>query len=214
MTVMTPAPHPEEDLQALWLALRERLAARQLLGAQASLSLRVPGRDVLWFGSAGDAAPWRLAWRGLGAGALHARVYAARDDVCAVLHGGGPFGSLLADFGGDMPGVFDEQVRHLGRRVAVCDEAGLPDALRPGGNALLLDRQPLLLGMTGARLGLNAELFEKCAKAYVLAVAGGGRVRPLPWVVRHVAGGRLVKDERRARLRVRSGLLPQESKGY
>jgi hypothetical protein len=48
----------------------------------------------------------------------------------------------------------------------------------------------------------------------VLAAASGGRIKPLPWIVRHVANGRLMKDEKRARERVASGLLPEESKGY
>jgi hypothetical protein len=48
----------------------------------------------------------------------------------------------------------------------------------------------------------------------VLAVAGGGRVRPLPWIVRLVANRRLRKDEQRATLRLAQGLLPEETKGY
>jgi hypothetical protein len=148
-----------------------------------------------------------------GAG-LHASAFGARDDVCALASGGGPFGLGLADFGGTLPGVFDEQVRHLGRMPPSQAGSGLGPALAPGGNVVLAQGRPLVLGMTGARLALNAELFEKCAKAYVLAVAAGGKVRPLPWIVRHVANGRLMKDERRAALRVRQGLLPEETKGY
>ena len=68
--------------------------------------------------------------------------------------------------------------------------------------------------MTAMRLALNAELFEKCAKAYVLAVAGGGRVRALPCIVRWVANRRLGKDQQRAAARLLQGLLPEESKGY
>ena len=72
----------------------------------------------------------------------------------------------------------------------------------------------MVLGMTPSRLAMNAELFEKCATAYVLAVASGGPVRPLPWIVRHVANRHLMKDEQRARGRVRAGLAPEETKGY
>lgn len=128
--------------------------------------------------------------------------------------GGGPFGLGLADFEGMMPGVFDEQVRHLGRMAPPPSISSLGKALKLGGNVLMMQGQPIVLGMTGARLALNAELFEKCAKAYLLATAGGGNVRPLPWIVRYVANRRLMKDEGRARLRVRQGLLPEESKGY
>jgi len=86
--------------------------------------------------------------------------------------------------------------------------------LRQGGNVLLVQGRPLCIGMTATRLALNAELFEKCAKAYVLAVAGGGRVHALPWIVRLVANRRLHKDEQRATQRFAQGLLPEETKGY
>lgn len=209
----------EQNLQQLWTQLRQRLRDKQLLGGEAAaLSLRIPGSSAMWFGAAQDDAPRRIVWRDLaasdaGAG-LHASVFEARDDVCAVASGGGVFGLGLADFGGTMAGVFDEQVRHLGRMAPPQTAAGVRRALQLGGNVIMVQRRPLVLGMTGARLVLNAELFEKCAKAYVLATAGGGRVRPLPWIVRYVANGRLMKDERKARERVRIGLLPEETKGY
>lgn len=209
----------ELSLVQLWQQLRDRLLTKQLLeGSAPSLSLRIPGSDAMWFGTARDETPQRRNWRGLketSLGAeLHAQVLASRNDVCAVASGGGTFGLGLADFGGAMPGVFDEQVRHLGRMAPGQSIGSLSKALRLGGNALLVQGQPLVLGMTGARLALNAELFEKCAKAYLLATAGGGNVRPLPWIVRYVANRRLMKDEHRASLRVRMGLLPEESKGY
>lgn len=203
----------EQALKALWCDVRRRLSVKRLLGGPApSLSLRIPGTAAMWFGTATDAEPQRLAVDGDG---LHAAAYAERHDVCAVATGGGDFGLRLADFGGTLAGVFDEQVRHLGAMPSpVCGTAGLAHALRGGTNVLMLDGHPLVLGMTGARLALNAELFEKCAKACVLAMAAGGRIKPLPWIVRHVANGRLMKDEQRARLRTRAGLLPQETKGY
>ncbi len=218
----------DATLEQLWHTLRDRLQARQLLGGRRpALSLRIPGTGDMWFGHAADVAPRSLPLPGLDAPAplgpadarapLHAGVYALRPDVCAVASGGGPFGLCLEGFGGAMPGVFDEQVRHLGHMAPPQPAASgeqLPSALGRGGNVLLVQGEPLALGMTGARLALNAELFEKCAKAYVLAAASGGAVRPLPWIVRHVANRRLMKDEQRARQRVRHGLLPEESKGY
>lgn len=211
-------------LREQWLQLRQRLAARRLLIREgASLALRIPGSTAMWFGRAEDDEPRRMdriAHEDPGARdvALHAAVLAAREDVCAIAFGGGRFGAMLADFGGAMPGVFDEQVRHLGLMPAPIMDAGKLDAIGPalarGGNVLIVDDRPLVLGTTPMRLGLNAELFEKCATAYVLAAAAGGPVRSLPWIVRHVANGRLLKDERRARERVRAGLLPEEAKGY
>jgi hypothetical protein len=61
---------------------------------------------------------------------------------------------------------------------------------------------------------LNAELFEKCAKAYVLARATGLPMHTLPWWVCRIANGRLKKDQRRATERFALGLLPEEVKGY
>lgn len=211
--------HNETELAELWQRLRERLAAKQLMeGPAPALSLRLPGTDAMWFGTAGDRAPSRTSWRAAKnaatAAGLHARVYASRDDVCAVATGGGKFGLALADFGGTMPGVFDEQVRHLGRMSPPTTAEALSRALARKGNVLLVEDQPLVLGMTGARLAMNAELFEKCAKAYVLATASAGKVRALPWIVRYVANRRLMKDEGRARARVQRGLLPEETKGY
>ena len=209
-----------DSLQAQWRALRERLCARELLGPpRASVSMRIPGGGEMWFGELGDAAPRRLSWRdaqGLaGDAALHAAVYRARPDAGGITAGGGAYGNCLADFGGTMPQVFDEQARHLGAMGAPAqDDPGLARALADGGNVALLGGRPVCLGMTATRLALNAELFEKCAKAYVLAAAAGGPVRPLPWLVRRIANGRLRKDARRAVQRFAQGLLPEEARGY
>ncbi|MBT9595442.1 MAG: hypothetical protein IV094_05640 [Vitreoscilla sp.] len=207
----------DELLRQQWLDLRGRLQARGLLASEgASLSLRVPATDAMWFGLAGDTAPQRVPLRAAsGDSEVHAAAYGARADVGAIAVGGAGFGRCLADFNGVMPQAFDEQARHLGpmgpAAAAVREVAA---SLRKGGNALLVQGRPVYLGMTATRLALNAELFEKCAKAYVLAVAGGGRVRPLPWIVRLVANRRLHKDEARAARRFAQGLLPEEAKGY
>ena len=207
-------------LHAQWLQIRERLRAKQLLvSPDASLSLRIPNSDSMWFGSISDAEPSCRSWNGALASNFsantHATIYHHRQDVGAIAVGGGAFGLRLADFGGVMPGVFDEQVRHLGCMGSATDElGGVARSVKDGGNVFLVRGQAVCLGMTGSRLALNAELFEKCAKAYVLAAATGGRVKPLPWIVRFVANRRLMKDERRAGERFQRGLLPEESKGY
>lgn len=205
----------EDPLREQWLRLRERLQGKRLLSGEASLSLRIPGGDAMWFGAADEAAPRRLSLRDGQAAAIHAAVYAARGDVGAVAIGGGEFGAHLAEFGGTMPQVFDEQARHLGPMgPPATAPAGIAGSLSGGGNVLLLQGRPVCLGTTATRLALNAELFEKCVKAYVLAAATGGRVRPLPWIVRRIANGRLAKDSRRAVERLLQGRLPEESKGY
>jgi len=216
----------EETLQKHWPKLRKRLQAKCLLTTDdASLSLRIPGSDAMWFGLASDIIPRRVSWRTASRDTevgevsevteVHAAVYAARADVGAIGLGGGAFGCCLADFGGTMPQVFDEQARHLGPMGPAAASAGEAVAsLRDGGNVLLVQGRPICLGMTAMRLALNLELFEKCAKAYVLSVAGGGRVRALPWIVRLVANRRLAKDGQRAAKRFLQGQLPEESKGY
>jgi hypothetical protein len=207
-----------DALRSQWAQLRDRLRDKQLLGGSgAALSLRIPGGTTMWHGLVDASQTEHVDWQ-RDAATPAAAVFAARGDVCAVVLGGGVFGGLLAEVEackGRMPLVFDEQVRHLGRMpLAQTRRAGWAASLRQGGNAVLVDGQPLVLGMTPTRLTLNAELFEKCAKAYVLAAATGGPIRELPWIVRHVANGRLMKDERRAAERVAQGLLPEESKGY
>ncbi|HEX5785448.1 MAG TPA: hypothetical protein VFY35_12015 [Burkholderiaceae bacterium] len=208
-----------DELQSLWLSTRDRLQAKELWAhGEASLSLRIPDTDLMWFGVGSDAAPQLLPWRGPEApgkaAGVHAVIHRRRGDVSAVFRGGGAFGACLSGFG-VLPQVFDEQARHLGRMGQPVDRLGdLEGTLRTGGNVLLFRSQPICMGMTATRLALNAELFEKCAKAYVLAAASGARVRPLPWIVRFVANRRLSKDQRLALQRLQQGQLPTESKGY
>lgn len=210
----------ERTLKTQWMGVRNRLIAKQLAATPlATLSLRIPGESAIWFGILADMEPRLVTGKESGSSGqacgIHAAIYAGRDDVGAIAIGGGAFGRLLGQAGGTMPGVFDEQVRHLGRMGGpVPDVRDVGRALRDGGNALLVGGEPVCLGMTASRLALNAELFEKCAKAFVLAAATGKHVAPLPWLVRRIANGRLMKDERKAGARIRQGLLPDESRGY
>lgn len=206
-----------------WLATRDRLVAKGLfVDADASLSLRCPGTDMMGCGPVSQAEPEFVRWDGHGVAGTtavhataHAAVYALRPDVGAIAWGGGPFGARLADFGGAMPQIFDEQARHLGAMSPAVDSPDrLAEALRSRGNVVVCQGAPLCLGVTPTRLALNVELFEKCAKAYVLAVATGGRVEQLPWLVRRIANSRLFKDERRAADAYARGELPEESRAY
>lgn len=206
-------------MKSLWLQARDRLLAKELLaGEGASLSVRCPGGSFVWVGAVTDAKPKLEDWRKCateGPATVHASVYACRGDVGAVVWGSGPFGACLAGFGGTLPQVFDEQARHIGPMApAVTQYTGIGSALHKGGNALIWRGLPLCLGTTCTRMALNAELFEKCAKAYVLAVATGGRVEMLPWLVRYIANSRLHRDERHATEAFACGELPMESRGY
>lgn len=208
-----------EILKEQWAATRDRLVAKGLLaGAGASLSVRCPGGTSMWFGASVDSAPVLLDWSDALADpamTVHAVAYARRPDIGAVARGGGPFGMRLAGFGGALPQVFDEQARYIGPMPpALDDEQRLEHALGTPGSALILHGSPLCWATTPRRLGLNAELFEKCAKAYVLAVATGGRIRSLPWWVRRIANSRLAKDQRAAADAFERGEQPIERAGY
>ncbi len=209
----------QDDMKFKWLATRDRLVAKGLLGnVDDSLSVRCPAAALMWLGAVADVEPKLVQWSEPPASemaAVHARIYACRSDVGAIAWGGGPLGTCLADFGGLLPQVFDEQARHIGPMApAVAQYVEIESALHKGGNALIWRGLPLCLGITSTRMALNAELFEKCAKAYVLAAATGGRVKKLPWLVRYIANSRLYKDERRAREAFGRGELPIESRGY
>ena len=129
-----------------------------------------------------------------------------------------PWAAALHALGGDMPGIFDEQIRHLGRSVGALD--GPPGAphnlarLRSGANAWVTPEHVLCLGMIPERTVFNAELLEKCAKAYVLATSAGLPVGRIPWLVRWIANGRLLKDERRAAAQYALGQTPELSTAY
>ena len=200
---------------AVWFETRDRLRAKRLLNAEGSLSLRWPSGEAIWRGRGGDAAPVRLALSAEREAPIDAAVYVARPDVGAIAAGGGDYGRALADFGGRLPILFDEQARHLGALLRPCDRPEeLAAALRSGANVAMVAGAPVCLGVTPQRLALNAELFEKCAKAYGLALAAGGPTPELPGWVRWIANRRLRKDERRAAARFAEGLAPEESHSY
>jgi hypothetical protein len=219
---MTPIS-PNSSLTTTLLDARDRCARQGLLTSSlAGLSMRLPGESDFLFLDATAGTPRRESWLTPSTNAplslsIHATVYRLRQDVGAVLSGGGVYSCALTDFGGTMPVAFDEQARHLGRMhraTPTATEHELHGALRDGANTAMVGGLALCMGTTCQRAVLNAELFEKCAKAYVLAAATGQPVSTLPWWVCRIAIGRLHKDQRRASQRFAQGLLPEESRGY
>jgi ribulose-5-phosphate 4-epimerase/fuculose-1-phosphate aldolase len=206
-------------LELLLLDAMHRLDEKRLLGAGGSVSVRLPGTTEMLIATP-CSEPLRvpLSARANGAQAQHVDVYAARADVGAIASGGGAFGRMLGSFGGDLPQLFDEQARHLGATVMPMrrsmDAAQKPSSLATGGNVWVTENDVMVFGSTLHRLVLNAELLEKCAKAYVLAKATGMPLHTLPWWVCHIANGRLKKDQKRAAQRFAQGQLPEEVKGY
>ena len=205
----------QDVLRQQWLELRQRLSS--LVESGSSVSLRIPGKERMWWGQLDDAAPTCIDWpeHVMGDSQTHHAIYRARADVGAVLLGGGDFARSLGDFGGVMPILFDEQARHIGHMgVPAASVQDLAAALQRGGNAVLIKGVPVTLGTTGIRMALNAQLFEKCAKAFTLAKASGARMTLLPWWVVLVANSRLMKDEKRATQCFARGEIPPENRGY
>jgi hypothetical protein len=212
-------PAYAEQLQAA----RKRLADKGLLNAGDSLSLRIPGIDSYLFmvepaaGAYAAASLRPLGIIGTDAAETHRLVYAARGDVGAILLNRQHWAAALPTVGGVLPGIFDEQLRHLGWKVTQITLSTLFRARRQlmrGGNAFGLGSQVLIFGMTAERLIYNAELLEKCAKAYLLAKVSGRRVRRIPWLVRYIATRRLNRELKRAAASFARGELPVRSAGY
>ena len=216
-----PAWHDPAQLQAA----RQRLASRGLLSPGDSLSLRLPGAAAFLLvvepADSGAGDPVRVPVSlpcASAAEELHRRIYLARADAGALLLSHQRWASALPAAGGTLPGIFDEQLRHLGAQVTQLPTPRtlqqVRSALADGANAFGIGAQVLCLGMTLERLVFNAELLEKCAQAYVLASATGLAVRRIPWLVRRVATGRLRRDQRRAAASYARGEAPARVAGY
>lgn len=164
-----------------------------------ALSLLLPGSgQMLLLVQGGEVQQVALSHPTDNLSRLHAEAYRLRGDVGAVATLSPLWSLQLGELGEAMPAVFDEQARHIGRSWVPGTAQQLPALLADGGNAGLVDGHLLALGVTRNRMLFNAELFEKCAMAYVLAHLGGGRVKHVPWWVRLIAGRRLRQDQANA----------------
>jgi len=205
-----------------------RLARKQFLKSPGdSFSMRIPGHAEMVFVS--GLTNWEnirsadihtaplFATKRLDR--LHAAVYRQREDAGAVTICSPAGAALLAQSGGALPTLFDEQARHIGPSLAqLADQdqlepALLKKSLKGGANAVLIGRRLLCLGMTVERALFNAELYEKCARAYVIAKSAG-RVQRVPWWVRLIANRRLFRNEKDAAAAYREGRIPQGLSAY
>lgn len=141
--------------------------------------------------------------------ALHAQIFAIRGDAGGVFVSGARFTQALNLVKKPMRGIFDEQVRQIGlstKRLALknhqltrqdkkllnkLDNAFLLTPVKPSAEPMGV----LILGVTHERVVFNAELMEKCAKAYVLASATGKPVTEVPFYVKLIANKRKLKDQ-------------------
>jgi ribulose-5-phosphate 4-epimerase/fuculose-1-phosphate aldolase len=217
------------QIEAQLLAGCRRLAAKGFLNTPAdSFSMRFPGtmemiltgglEDWRQIGTADVHTASLLAHEGLSG--LHAAIYQERADVGAVAISSPKGARLLARYGGRLPPIFDEQVRHIGSSVGTLSDEDkahrhmVRKTFRRGANATLLGERLLCLGMTCDRVLFNTELCEKCCQAYVIAKASGIRMGFIPVWVRIIANHRLLKDERRAAASYRRGHIPEGISAY
>jgi ribulose-5-phosphate 4-epimerase/fuculose-1-phosphate aldolase len=217
------------ELEAQLLDGCRRLAHKGFLNASSdSLSVRIPGTGEMLLTTGREN--WRKAGRVTicvksfisqqDITGLHESIYLERPDVGAIATSSPKGVRLLAKSGSILPPLFDEQVRHIGLPIATpLDEALLSGdlihrAFAQGANGAVISERLLCLGMTCERAIFNTELFEKCARAYVIAKASGIRARTIPAWVRVIANNRLMKDERSAGKRYLNGQLPESKTAY
>lgn len=209
-----------DQIRTLLLADMERFLGKGLFGQSGdSFSMRIPGQQDLLLVKAGDEKPERAAIRSPGDGiaGLHARLYGIRPDAGALLLSSTPWSAALADLDATIPVLFDEQARHLGKveaSVSREDISGLERAISRGGNAAIFGDKRLCLGLTPERIVLNAELFEKCAEAFVIAYSTGRKIHRIPWWVRAIASRRMKKDQVRAAESLAAGRIPEGMNAY
>ena len=212
---------PDAEVEEVLGRAAERLAAKALFGPGDRLSMRVPELGAFVVLRLDDADCTKsYEWGQLAdvPRGQHQHAYAARPDVGAIFSGALRWSSALSGLNMDMPAVFDEQVRHLGtevRRLTLDMDADGPiKALGNGANAYGLEGGVLCLGMGLERLMQNIEILEKCAESFVLAASTSARVRRIPWLIRHIANGRLRKDQKDAAARHSRGERSVPKAGY
>jgi ribulose-5-phosphate 4-epimerase/fuculose-1-phosphate aldolase len=217
------------QIEAQLLEGCRRLAAKGFLNTPAdSFSVRVPGSMEMIMASGHE--DWRrIASTDLhtasfslneGLSGLHASIYQVRADVGAVVISSPQGVRLLARNGGQLPPIFDEQLRHIGSPAgSLKNEKNIPrdivrNTFQQGANGALLGEGLVCLGMTCDRVLSNTELYEKCARAYVIAKASGQRIGFIPIWVQWIANRRLLKDECRAAASYRNGNAPEGLTAY
>ncbi len=196
-----------------------RLTEKGLFGRKGDvLSMRVPGtEELVWLQGADAVAESTLLSDAGGEALVHAAVYQKRADAGAVLLSTTDWSEQLSVLQRSVPVLFDEQARHIGRMaepVAAGETAALLEAVKDGSNVALYGVQCLRIGMTRDRIAFNAELFEKCAMAFVIAVSSGQKLSTVPAWVRYIAGARLRKDQKRAQESYALGRIPQGMNAY
>ena len=121
---------------------------------------------------------------------MHSIIYRRRPDVQAIVHTHQIYGSVFALLDTPIPALFDEVAFSLGTAVEIIPYAlsGSPDLARNvetklsnNANAYIIQNHGILaLGKTLDRAILHAELLEKVAHIYCLALSTGKPITALP----------------------------------
>ena len=139
---------------------------------------------------------------------MHANIYRARPDVHAIVHTHQPYASALAVLRRPIPALTDEQVRFLGREVAIIDYApsgtgflakNVQKKITSGDNAFILANHGIVaVGTDPERAVFNMALLEKVSIAYLIALTTeSGKVYSIPAPIREIAFAKLRGDEKR-----------------
>jgi glutamate-1-semialdehyde 2,1-aminomutase len=152
---------------------------------------------------------------------MHANVYRERPDVNAIVHTHQPYASALALLRKEIPALTDEQVRFLGRRVAIIDYApagtgflarNVQKKVASGDNAFIIANHGIVaLGTDPDRAVFNMALLEKVSLAYLLALTTeAGKVYTIPAAIREIAFAKLRKDELRIAAQITEAVALQQ----
>ena len=139
---------------------------------------------------------------------MHANIYRERPDVNAIVHTHQPYASALAYLRKEIPPLTDEQVRFLGKKVAIIDYApsgtgflakNVQKKVASGDNAFIIANHGIVaVGTDPDRAVFNMALLEKVSIAYLLALSTeSGKVYTIPAAIREVAFTKLRKDQKR-----------------
>ncbi len=138
---------------------------------------------------------------------MHAAAYQSRPDVHVILHTHQAYASALALVNAPIPALFDEQVRYLGRKIAIIPYApsgttflknNVRRRIRNSDNAFILQNHGVLVfGGNAGRAIANMALLEKCALAFLLALCTERKVTKIPLPVREIMLAKLREDEKK-----------------
>ncbi|MCW6008053.1 aminotransferase class III-fold pyridoxal phosphate-dependent enzyme [Micromonospora sp. CPCC 205371] len=150
---------------------------------------------------------------------MHANIYRERPDVNAIVHTHQPYASALAFLRKEIPALTDEQVRFLGKKVAIIDYApsgtgflakNVQKKVAGGDNAFIIANHGIVaVGTDPERAVFNMALLEKVSIAYLLALTSeAGKVYTIPTAIREIAFSKLRKDEKRIAEQITKAVPP------